>query len=260
MIRLYNQNIWGNIPNNRNLLIAQIIAEYKPDFCSFQECNPKTSRAGKTDIAALIADQYAEACGDHAHENFTPVFYLKSRFDQLDGGFVVYEGLNDINSKSFTWALFYDKTEGKKLVVISTHFWWKHRGDEDSAQREENARALGRLCREVVAKYDVPILVSGDLNSGYVSKQGPRGYEMMLAEGFTDVRGIAEVSTDTHTIHSYPVLTEEGVYTPGDQPHGIIDYVFTYGKKLRVSKFEVLADDRARTTSDHCPLVADFHL
>ena len=265
MIRLYNQNILGNMPKevkvaNRNSLIADMIAEYRPDFCSFQECNPKTSRVGDTNMVALIAEQYAEACGDHAHENFTPVFYLKERFRQLDGGFLLYEGLNDGRSKSITWALFYDKREDRRLAVVSTHFWWKHRGDEDNEQREENARALGRLCREIFEKYDVPIIVSGDLNSGYVSEQGPRGYEMMLKEGFVDVRGIAEESTDSHTIHSYPKLSEAGVYTPGGKPYGTIDYVFTYGKDISVTKFAVLADDRARTSSDHCPLVVDFDL
>ena len=58
-MRLYDQNIWGNMkPDqciaNRNLLIRGLIAKYDPDVCAFQECNPKTSRAGDTPIVSLL--------------------------------------------------------------------------------------------------------------------------------------------------------------------------------------------------------------
>ena len=245
---------------NRNDLIRDIIFELEPDFCNFQECRPITSRAGDSAIQKIISEKYAESNAEHAHENFTPVFYKKDRFAELDGGFIVFEGLNDVNSKSVTWGLFEDKTDGKRVVVISTHFWWKDTGEGDELQRAENANKVKEVCDSVLEKYgELPIIVSGDLNSGINSPQGTMGYDTMIKNGFSDVRYTAEVSTDCHTLHPYPILNGDGIYLPHSaMPDRTIDYVFTYGKKLKVKEFSVLADDRARASSDHCPLLVKF--
>lgn len=272
MIRLYSHNIWGNMPkeariSNRNDLIKELIGEVKPDFCNFQECNPKTSRAVDNAIQKIIADKYAESNSAHAHENFTPVFYLKERFLELDGGFVLLEGLNDANSKSVTWGLFEDKEDGKRVAVVSTHFWWQFRGDIDNEQRVANAVQIKGICDKIIEKYgDIPVIVSGDLNSGENSPQSTSGYDAMIANGFVDARYIAESTTDTHTLHSYPVLTDDGTYvagaseTEGGERERTIDYVFTYTQKPRITSFCVLDDQKARTTSDHSPLVVEFDI
>lgn len=262
MIRLYSHNIWGNMPKeariaNRNDLIKDIIFELEPDFCNFQECRPTTSRAVDNAIQKIISEKYAESNAVHANENFTPVFYKRERFNELDGGFIVFEGLNDVNSKSVTWGLFEDKNDGKRLAVLSTHFWWKAVCEADDLQRIDNARKVKEICDTILEKYgEIPIIVSGDLNS---SMNRP-GYIAMVENGFTDVRHVAESTVDTHTLHEYPVLTEEEVYIPGDKPFRTIDYIFTYGQKPRTVSFKVLSDERARTTSDHCPLVAEFDI
>lgn len=266
MICLYSHNIWGNMPKeariaNRNDLIRDIIFELEPDFCNFQECNPKTSRAVDNAIQNIISERYAEACAAHSHENFTPVFYKKERFSELDGGFVLFDGFNDANSKSVTWGLFEDKSDGKRLAVVSTHFWWKATGEVDALQRTENANKVKEICDLILKKHgDIPVIISGDLNSGVDAPQGTSGYDSMIANGFTDVRYTAKCTTDTHTLHEYPILTEAEIYIPGNKPFRTIDYIFTYGQKPIVTEFSVLADDRARTTSDHCPLVAKFDI
>ena len=266
MICLYSHNIWGNMPKeariaNRNDLIRDIIFELEPDFCNFQECNPKTSRAVDNAIQKIISEKYAESNAEHAGENFTPVFYKKDRFAELGGGFILFDGLNDANSKSITWGLFEDKKDGKKLAVVSTHFWWQFRGDIDNDQRVANAVQLKDVCDKIAEKYgDIPIIVSGDHNSGENAPQSTSGYDSLIANGFTDVRYTAKCTTDTHTLHEYPILTEAEIYIPGNKPFRTIDYVFAYGQKLIVTEFSVLADDRARTTSDHCPIVVKFDI
>ena len=263
MICIYSQNIWGNMPkeariSNRNDLIKDIIFEIEPDFCNFQECNPKTSRAVDNAIQKIIAEKYAEACSEHAHENFTPVFYKKDRFTELDSGFVPFDGLNDINSKSITWGLFEDKNDKTRIAVVSTHFWWKAVDAIDHEQRVANAGQLKGVCDMIIGKYgEIPIIVSGDFNS---SMNKP-GYMAMIQNGFIDVRFTAKASTDCHTLHEYPVLTDAGVYVPYESaPNKTIDYVFTYGKSVEATSFKVLADARALTTSDHCPILVDFEI
>ena len=117
-MRIYNQNIWGNMKPehkiaNRNLLIHGLISKYDPDVCGFQECNPKTSRAGDTPIASLLSDFYNEVFPENADHNFTPLFYHRERMTCIDCGWFLFDGKNDKNSKSVTWAILEEKASGK---------------------------------------------------------------------------------------------------------------------------------------------------
>jgi len=265
MIRLYDQNIWGNMPAhariaNRNRLIASLIQKYQPDFCAFQECNPTTSRVGADAMPHLLKDIYAEACPENASRNFTPVFYKKDTFSLIASDFVPYDGLNDLFSKSLTWAVLEEKSSGKQVCIISTHFWWKYDSEEDNAQRLENVRQLERVCRQIRETYQVPILVTGDLNNGAGSLQGDMPYRAMLQCGFTDVRSIAAETTDLPTCKdTYPTLNADGNYVDGIMPEYTIDYILTYGEpQLQALAFRVLTCQDALNSSDHCPLIGDF--
>jgi len=263
MIKLYNQNIWGNCGRtqtiaNRNELLARLIAENAPDFIHLQECNPGTSRAPEVDIARMISDRYTEAAPGHAHENFTPVFYDYAKYECIESGFMPYDGLNDGGSKSVTWGVFERRSDGFKICMASTHFWYKATGEVDEEQRRENARAAHRVLDGTAKKYNVPVIFSGDLNSGVDSAQGTGGYDELIKLGFSDVRYTAADSTDVHTIHALPVRGDDGMYTCGAQPHRTIDYVLTYGAALDVRKFRVLTSADALASSDHCPMIAEF--
>lgn len=261
MIRLYNQNIWGGTKmpiGERNRLIRGMIAEYAPDFCSLQECNPGTSRVGTDPIQEILADVYAEAPVEKDLLNHTAVFYKKDTWDLIDCGFNPYNGLNDVRSKAVTWAVLEQKCSKKRICVASTHFWYKNAAEEDFLQRLENAGELKERCDEISAQYRVPILVSGDLNCGKGSASGEDPYFAMLEHGFVDVRRAAEITTDSHTIHHYPQLGDDGLYFAADKPRATLDYIFTYGEHLKALKFAVVTTDIALCSSDHCPLIGDF--
>lgn len=266
-MRLFDQNIWGNMkPDqciaNRNDLIRDLVASYDPDVVAFQECNPKTSRAPECDIAKKLLFAYDEAAPDCADRNFTPLFYHRERVEYLDGGWQLFEGKNDKNSKSFTWALLREKKTGQCVTVLSTHFWWKWESEEDDLQRKANAAQLRDACDALFAKYGMPILVTGDLNSGVGAHQGEGAYREMCALGMRDVRFLAEHTTNTSTHHPYPILNESGVYTDGAMPTiKNLDYVFFYKKPpARMCRFEVVTSQNALDSSDHCPLLFDFEL
>lgn len=264
MIKLYNQNIWGNMPeehsvSNRNGLVRDMLMEEMPDFCAFQECNPQTSRAGDTAMDKLIADSYAEASNENAGRNFTPVFYKKDSWTEIDSGFTPYDGLNDVNSKSLTWAVLERKSDKKRVCVVSTHFWFKALSEEDFKQRLDNVRQLKGVCDEVIAKYNVPVIISGDFNNGVKAPQGDEPYKFMIASGFSDVRHSAKETTNSYTCRNeYPKKNEEGIYIAGDAPTYILDYIFTYGTHLAAEKFDVITTERALISSDHSPVIGVF--
>ena len=264
MIKLYNQNIWGNTKmpiGDRNRMILSLVNDYTPDFCALQECNPRTSRAGDDPMQELLGEYYAEAAPDKWNENFTPLFYRKDAWKLIDSGFLPYDGENDGLSKSVTWGVFERIADGYRVGFASTHFWYKHRGPEDSELRISNARQLKEVCDAAAAKYSVPFVVSGDFNNGFGRDGAPHDnepYLFMLENGFADVRHKAAVTTDSPTIHSTPEHDENNKYSCDELPSSTIDFIFTYGKHLDCSRFDVLTGHTALSSSDHCPMIAEF--
>lgn len=256
-MKVYCQNVWNYRPSEfRNGLICSLITASDADVCMFQECGPGTNRAGSAPLPALLQYEYTEICPELAGKNYTPVFYKAEKFHVIDSGYLLYDGLNDANSKSVTWAVLEENATAKKVAVASTHFWWMETGERDNAQRLQNAAQLKALCDQITAQYDVPVIIGGDFNNGKNSLQGDMPYKAMLQQGFKDLRLIAQSTTDTFTHHDYPVLTEDGIYTEGPMPDKIIDYIFVYGAKAVIAeKFDVLTTQKALTSSDHCPLI-----
>jgi len=264
MIRLYNQNVWGGMPKteeiaNRNQLIRSLIQYYQPDVCTFQECDPTTTRKVEDALPAILSDVYAEACSQDAEHNYTPVFYRKDKYREIESGYHAYSGKNDVQSKSVTWTVLEGIADGKRFGVASTHFWFKHQSEEDILQRLQNVEELEGFCKYMAETYDVPVMVAGDFNNGKQSLQGDGPYQAMLGKGFTDVRYSAAETTDCDTVHHYPTRNEKGEYAYGDMPYSTIDYIFTYGApKLSAQKFHVDIGEKALCSSDHCPMIADF--
>jgi len=267
MLRIYNQNIWGNYAEteavaNRNQLLLELISQEQPDICTLQECNPNTSRVLEGGVQNLLKDTYLEVVPEEWERNFTPVFYKKDKFNLIDGGFQIYTGEHYDRSKSVTWAVLEEKQTGKRIGVASTHFWFKHIDESDIRQREDNAKTLTEVCENMQRVYQVPVIACGDMNHGICSRsKEDMPYKAMLQQGFQDVRFTAKESTDCPTVHHYPVRNAEGIYTEGDLPLSTIDYIMTYGEQpLPAESFRVRTDYKALVSSDHCPMIADFTL
>jgi len=265
MITLYNHNIWNSNPAGyRNTLVRSLVADFDADVCTFQECGPRSCRIGDPSITALMEDVYAEAAPEFAGVNYTPVFYRKDRFHCIDSGYFVYEGLNDAQSKTVTWAVLEDKATARRYAFASTHFWWMFRGEEDTNQRIRNAMQLKEVCDSIIAKYHLPVIIGGDFNNGKNSPQVGIPYQKMLEMGFRDIRCLAEVSTDEEFTcrDSYPIQKEDGTFEKAPvPPEYCIDYIFVYGNDpVTVKQFHIETNDKALTASDHCPLIGKFDL
>lgn len=259
-ITLYCQNVWNHRYGNRNALINELVREYDADVCCFQECGPKTTRVGAQPIEDLLSDVYSEVYTEVGKLNYTPVFYKKEKFDCVECGYFLYEGKNDANSKSVTWAILRDKNTDLRFGVCSTHFWWKSDGEEDNIQRIANAKALADCVERLKTEYDVPVVACGDLNCGRHSSQGEDPY-LALKERLLDAREKSPVTTDMLTHHSYPVEHEDGSYTEGEMPKRTLDHVFfTEHKNINCLSFDVDVTPKALSTSDHCPLIFKYEI
>ena len=265
-MRFFDQNIWGNYSApqqiaNRSRLITDMIFDIRPDVCCFQECNPKTSRAGDEPLPRLLQARYAEAASEYASRNFTPVFYNRDTVNLLASGYLPFPGRNDVNSKSITWAVLEDKKSGKAFAACSVHYWYKNAEETDEWQRVENARFSANICQMIQNEYHVPVFLMGDLNDHPAGPFGGLALEEMEKLGFRDTRFLAENTTKEFTWHPAPTMNEQGLYTPGPRPERVLDYIYLYQDgSVRCKRFSVLTDDRAQASSDHCPLVLDFDL
>ena len=260
-MKTYCQNIWNSNPCvPRNLILRELVRDFDADVCFFQECGPQTNRIGdgEAPIVNLMNDSYSEAYHEAADRNYTPVFYKKDKYDLIDSGYFLYDGLNDANSKSVTWAILEEKETGKRVVVASTHLWWMFGSEKDNRQRIQNVSQLKQFCDEMVAKTGLPIIVGGDFNNGKGPPQGDEPYHIMLKEGFCDTRLVAVKTSDEPTCaDSYPTVLPDKSVVARNHSKFTIDYIFTYNaEKFKTKKFDVLKSEEARKSSDHSPILA----
>ncbi len=263
-LTFYDQNVWGwgylsgdNRINNRNFGIKALILAYDADIVCFQECSPTAIRGRDSGIGILLAGAYEEVSVKTEGNNFTPVFYKKDRFAVVECGFHLYEGKNDVDSKSITWAVMEEKRSGVRFGVCSTHFWWKSDDESDDLQRMENAAVLYKLIEDLRVRYEVPVFAMGDLNC--LETSGPYRW---LSERLLDARRHADKTTDTLTNHGYPWCDENKVYhATFEAPKNTIDYFFvTEDPRVQLCSFAVDDSAVALSTSDHSPLIVRTEL
>ena len=259
-MKIYCQNIWNNNPcAPRNKIVRELVEEFDADICFFQECGPETNRIGdgEAPIVRLMEDCYSEAYPKVADRNFTPVFYKKDKYNLIDSGYFLYDGLNDANSKSVTWAVLEEKETLRRFVAASTHLWWKFESEKDNQQRIQNVYQLKKFCDEMVLKTGLPIIIGGDFNNGKGSPQGDEPYHVMLKEGFCDFRLTAEETSDEGTCGKYyPKVLPDNSVEARKHSQFIIDYIFAYNAdEYKPKKFEVLTSEKARKSSDHSPIL-----
>lgn len=260
MLTFYDQNVWNHNPSGyRNGLIRKIVKDVNADVCAFQEFGPNSTRMGDPALDVLMLDEYAEVCPELRDVSYTALFYKKEKFDLIDSGHLLYDGLNDCNSKSVIWAVLEDKESKKRFAAMSTHFWWQFESEKDNEQRLQNAAQLEGLCKEVIAKYKCPVIVGGDFNNGKDSEQGDEPYQKMLKKGFRDIRLTADKTTDSYTHHDYPQEKEDGTWVTDAELVRTLDQIFTYGEyDIKALEFDVLTSQIALDSSDHCPLIGKF--
>lgn len=259
-IRVMFQNVYGwtsdephlDVRSKIDTLLYQI---YDADIVCLQEMSagiraylvPLLNKAGYTELDVNMPS-------DNKKNNYTPVFYRSDRFTVLDSGWILYEGLNDADSKSVSWGVFKEIKSGKSLAVCSTHFCWN-----DAATRNSNAQQLNTLFASLEAQ-NVPIVFGGDLNTVLDSEP----IRILKNAG---ARHAWEQTTDRdslHTNHAYPQYSAtdpffESYAACTDGYTGAIDHILTRGT-LSVRQFRILHGSMAMKTSDHCPVYVDIIL
>lgn len=265
----------GPIPLRQQMELT-IIKNYVPDVLGMQEyctafnngMTPLLEGEGYTrvDVWHTEQDKYGNKL------NFTPLFYRADKMVLIDRGFFLYDGPNDVNSKSLTWAVFEELKHHKRFVAIATHFMYNDptlaEGVANST-RVENAKQLLEQIDKIYEKdggvFDgLPIIIGGDLNCVFGSdpfvtlKNGGLQWLYDIAENKNESAGIKKYATYDDNIGDYITCP-----TAVTDPKRAIDYMWLkQGKHTRVSvaTYITVTDREASLASDHCPRFADLNL
>ena len=251
LIRVMSSNVLNsNDPSSKSFKIsyaerAKILCEYylafEPDFIGLQE----VSGAMIKEFCENLTEKYSfAAVTPDGHHNFTPVLYLKDKYDLLFS-----EHVNFMENKDGCWsyqvALYSTKSAPQnKIIHINLHY---HFLSTDT--RLPNAKLVNKEIKELREKYpDVPIFVSGDYNC---SVSSPEYKAMIEGTGMNS----AMLLTDSHYgfkswYHNIGELDEAK-----DQDE--IDHICVIEESVKVVRHRKIRDMLICDASDHCPIFID---
>ncbi len=244
----------------RNQMQAELHFEYLPDVIGLQESadvvasyHTAMKKYGYTAVPS-------KPTNSNKHD-YTAMLYLADKLDLLECGYHLYDDGAGDKSKAVTWAVFKDKASGDTFAVGSTHFYWTS-DDLGKSARIKDAAQLAEVVKDIVAKYNCPMIVGGDFNCNISSDPILNLY----SEGFENLQKISPDSVDTTTHHSYsPYNKELGLYLepviPTKAYSSAIDHALVYNRSTLTPKmFRVILHDYSLLSSDHCPVMVDFDI
>lgn len=260
-VRVMYFNIYGYgdyLTSVRSSMQLELFKTYAPDVIGMQEFSAGVRRSGL--MSGLTELGYAEVQVTGVSSDFTPLFYRTDTLDVVESGYLLYDGLNDVNSKSITWAVFRTKESGKCFIALSTHFYYTS-DQEGLAARISEARQLIELIGKIRTNpeyADLPLVMGGDLNC--VASSEPAG---VLKDGGLILAWDEAVSKNnvathhSHAVYSNVYHTYTNTYRPSGGYANAIDQVYI-SPGVTVNRFSTLVCSYALIASDHCPVLVDI--
>lgn len=278
-LRIMSHNIWYNDDNRpaweamgedcsaavRARGMVRVYTETLPDIIGCQEMSPVMA----DEIIRGLADQgqrYALLWGRD-----TPILYRQDRLELLDSDFQLYPTefpgwkgeFNNGNTKSWCIAVFRDKTDGKKLIFMSTHLWWMssdpnsadYQAGSDEARAWQLNLAMDRL-EKFQSQYDCPAILVGDLNADYTMPV----IQSALSRGYEHAHNIATEFADEDWGYHYCFGDGYKPYVKAPFEKAIDHILVKFAPAGFIRRFERYTPDYYLPLSDHSPVFADIIL
>jgi endonuclease/exonuclease/phosphatase family metal-dependent hydrolase len=239
---------------NREPLVKEVLAQYKPQIIGFQEALMNQV----SDLQSILKGYKHSGVGrDDGKEagEFSVIFYDTIRYAfREENTFWLSETPEIPGSRSWhsactrivTWVRLFDRTTKKTICVFNTHF------DHISEQaRVESAKLLVKQMKQIPA--DQPVILTGDFNAtdttgAYKILTDPRS-----AFPMNDSRTVAgkAASGPSYSFVGFPFHPNDGE---------LIDFIFVSGHRgLKVKETEVITyHEKDKYPSDHLPVMAIF--
>ena len=184
--------------------IANTIRDNEIDSIGLQEATPYWMEALNNELKdeysyVGVGSNTAKDCiGNTDNEDeFTAIFYLKSKFNVVDWGYFWLSetpqtpsyGWGSAYRRICTWVILENKHTNTQYVHINTHF--------DNASSEARRNSIGMILDKVKEFKDLPVVFTGDLNFIEIS----RGYKDITADVLKDTKVLAKDTMDSQTYH-----------------------------------------------------------
>ena len=259
-LKIMTANIWGDYFGNpvdvREDGIFEVIEEYSPCVVGFQEVTKGWHESRLFTGALRKAYRFVGTETDGC-ENYVPFIFGKDiGFSYISKGYELLENTPDL-SKAITWAVFKSKEGDVRFAVCNTHFWWKT-GPEHDIVREQNAKQLANLMKNLHERYSCPVFAFGDMNCTRSSSV----FDIYASYGIVHLSDIAQSVYGTASCHGDPVLGEDGKYHGKVDTRPIecsIDHIVVLGD-VNVLEYKIIDDKCVLDSTDHSPVMATVEL
>lgn len=241
---------------------AQIVRAYMPDVVGLQEY----SRHNHERFYPLIQNYGYQIAYNNMNDpwNNTPVFYNKATLELVAVNYHLFtpEFWSNKGSKSFTSAVFKQKSTGSVFAYISTHLWWKSekaQAGSDSA-RAAQIRLIIAEGEVLKAKYKCPIFVCGDMNT----LESSVALQQFLQGGYDPCYTVADKFSDCNGHHICG--PSDGYSRKSNRPSptrklGAIDHCLIYNPgATTIQNFKCDTTYFTIKLTDHYPNIVDAKL
>ena len=234
--------------------IAKTIHENNVDSLGIQEATPYWMN----ELVNRLGDEYAyfgvggNSGKDYkdssdAEDEFTAIFYLKSKFKVVDKGYFwlsetpdeISYGWGSAYRRICNWVILENKYTRTQFVHINTHF--------DNASTEARRNSIGLILNKAKEFENLPVVFSADLN--FIEKS--LGYRDITAHVLKDTKVLAKTTMDTATFHNADPNAFKGI---------VLDYILINGG-FKALKYEVIKKKyNNRYISDHHAVVTKIEV
>ena len=234
--------------------ITETIRDNKVDSIGIQEATPYwmnelVNRLGNEyayiGIGGNSGKDYKES--DDPEDEFTAIFYLKSKFKVIDSGYFwlsetpdeISYGWGSAYRRICNWVILENKYTNTKFAHINTHF--------DNTSSEARRNSIGMILNKAKEFKDLPVVFTGDLN--FIEKS--LGYRDITADVLKDTKVLAKDTMNSATFHNADPNAFKDI---------VLDYILI-NDGFKALKYEVVKKKyNNRYISDHYAVVANIQV
>ncbi|MBQ9889274.1 MAG: hypothetical protein IJM41_08535 [Bacteroidales bacterium] len=279
-LRIFDDNVWRydneNVPEAwipldvdprdsvRSIGFAKLVADYAPDIVTLQEYSGHLNKYLGPKLQALgFTNAYEQ--GDNW--NFTPIFYDSTAVQLLKVNYNLYRPATycDVFTKSYTSAVFRNKSDGKVFALLNTHLWYKQDNVMPGSTMARASQVMLMMAEAELlkSKYECPVFLVGDLNS----YENTLPIRLLLDTGYVPCYKAATVFGDNQNGHHLCKVSGYGVESNRPSPfraEGALDHFFIYNAvgdaKADVLVYYCITDAYTLPLTDHYPNYVDVKL
>ncbi len=250
-IRVMSYNIltekWGGTDTApRAEMLGAMLDAYSPDIVGIQE------------VCSIWVKYLPVYCPGYAHvclvrpdggENYSTVLYKKDKYELVDSGVVMYSMTANLFCRNMGWVVLRDRTTGKNVALISTHWDFDNAENNREEYRRVQAREITAKVKQIAEKYGCPVFTTGDYNARHDSAS--IDYFRSINDMWCSKFDAAKYLNDYGSASSLGTLPSSG--------GGVIDFVFGT-KDIKPLVNFIVVDFDTKDISDHHPVILDAKL